>query len=275
MIKPFDSLYTDLEKVLKRVEKERGPEKYQHGMEVIREKIERMRALGRKFLRSSPKEITYFRDVWPVFHARLFLYIRLYDLELRREAVPVDSWAAVLGEEERQVGTFFRQNGVFWRYYRSGAPALNEQFTRVYSRGRILDPLAVVIDQEGATLASYRAACCLSMNALGEWLQEQREKLSGEMTLGERREYSWGASDADLAEWLFGIQAVGGIRYKGQPADVSRLQKWARMAVGREVANIYDRGRVLRTRKKERLAFTKKIAAALGKKWDQAEGKFE
>jgi hypothetical protein len=97
MIKPFDSLFADLEKTLKRVEKEQDPEKYQHGIEVIREKIERMRALGRKFLQSSPKEITYFRDVWPAFHARLFLYIRLYALELRREAVPADNWAAVPG----------------------------------------------------------------------------------------------------------------------------------------------------------------------------------
>ena len=72
-----------------------------------------------------------------------------------------------------------------------------------------MDPLAVVIDQEGATLASYRAACCLSMHALGEWLQEQRAILSGKMMQRQRGEYSWGASDADLAEWLFGIQTVG------------------------------------------------------------------
>ena len=113
MIKPFDSLFADLEKALKRLEKDRSPEKYLYGMEMIREKIERMKAVRSKFLQSTPKEIMYFRDVWPVFHARLLLYIRLYDLELRREGERADNWAGVLGEEERRVGAFFRQNGMF------------------------------------------------------------------------------------------------------------------------------------------------------------------
>jgi hypothetical protein len=133
----------------------------------------------------------------------------------------------------------------------------------------------MVVDTEGATLASYRAACCLEMHGYGEWLREERSLISAGMAAVGDRGYSFGGSDADLAEWLFGLQAVEAILYKGQPADISRLQKWSRMAVGREVANIYDRGRVLRNRKKEPLAFTKKTAGALQKKWDQAEGKFD
>jgi hypothetical protein len=276
MMKPFDALYSELEKGLKSGERShQGPDKYLHGIELIRERIGRLRVQGAKVIQTDVKEIAFFRDVWPAFHAKLLLYIRLYGMELHRGSVPAGVWPAVVDEEEGRLEAFFRHNRDFWTYYRSGSPVLNEQFTRAYSRGRIFDPLAMVLDPEGATLASYRAALCLAMDGYGQWLKEERALLSAGAVSAADMGYSWGPTDADLAEWLFGLQAVGAIHYKGQPADISRLQKWARFAVGKEVANIYDRGRVLRNRKKERLAFTRKITSALEKKWDQAEGKFE
>jgi len=69
----------------------------------------------------------------------------------------------------------------FGRGYWSGcvaAQVINEQFTRAYSRGRIFEPLAFVMDQDGATIASYRAPWCLAMEGLREWLQEERARLS-------------------------------------------------------------------------------------------------
>ena len=276
MLKPFDTLYAELEKALKGTDRKlQGPERYLHGIGLIREKIGKLRVQGDKVIREKAKEIEYFRQVWPAFYSRLFFYIRLHGIELSRPTVTDQDWPATIRQEEGRVTAFFRANRDFWQYYRSGASLLDEQFTRAYSRNRIFDPLALVMDQEAATLASYKAAWCLAMHSYGEWLAEERTRLSAGSDSAADLGYSWGTSDADLAEWLFGIQAVGAIHYKGQPADMSRLQKWARLAVGREVANIYDRGRLLRGRKKERLAFTKKLASALEKKWDQAEGKFD
>src|SRR5262249_4127348 len=150
-----------------------------------------------------------------------------------------------------------------------------ERFTRAYSQSRIFEPMAAMLDRECGTLASCHAAWCLAMAEFGEWLKDERALLSVGTASAADQGYSFGGTDADLAVWLFGLQAVGAILYNGEPADISRLQKWARLAVGREVGSIYDRGRALRNRKKERLAFTKKIAAALQRKWDRADGKFD
>jgi hypothetical protein len=276
MTKPFDTLYTEMEKALKQgARTNQGPDKYLHGIESIRETIGKVRVQGAKFMRNESTEIEFFRNVWPGFHAHLLLYIWLYGIELRRGLVPADDWPAIIQEEEKRIALFFRRNQKFWLYYRAGARGLDQQFTRAYSRNRILEPLTMIIDQEGATLAGYRAAWCLAMHNYGEWLKEERALLSSGIGSAADLGYSWAASDADLAEWLFGIQAVGAVQYQGQPADISRLQKWARLALGRQVSNIYDRGRVLRNRKKERLAFTRKMAGALEKKWDHAEGKFD
>lgn len=276
MTKPFDTLYSDLQRALLVGDQQNGgPDRYFDGIGMIRERIGKLRTLGVKFMKDEAKEIEFFRDIWPAFYSKLFLYIRLYGMELRRGVMPADGWPALIGEEEGRAVAYFRHNSEFWRYYRARAGVIDAQFTRAYSQGRILEPLAIVMDPDGATLASYRAACCLATNDYCEWLKEERAELSVGIVSAADLGYSWGATDADLAEWLFGIQAVGAIRYQGQTADISRLQKWSRLALGKEVANIYDRGRVLRNRKKERLAFSKKMAAALEKKWNEADGKFE
>jgi RteC protein len=208
MTKPFDTLYTEMAKALTQIARtNQGPDKYLRSIESIRQSIGKVGLQGAKFMRNKSTEIEFFRNVWPGFHAQLLLYIWLFGIELRRGLEPADDWQAFLQGEEKRLALFFKANQKFWQYYRAGARGLDQQFTRAYRRNRILEPLAMIIDQEGATLASYRAA-----------------------------------SDADLAEWLFGIQEVGAVQYQGQPADISRLQKWACLALGWQVANIYDRG---------------------------------
>ena len=276
MTKPFDTLYADLEKALKLGDrKHRGPERYLRGIELIRQKIGKVRTQDARYIQNGAREVEYFREVWPAFYGKLFLYIRLYGLELRRETSCRDAWSDVITAEEDEVDAFFQQNWEFWQDYRSGAAAITEQFTRAYSTGRILDPLALVLDPEGATLASFRAATCLATFSYAEWLAEERGLLGAGTVSAANLGYSFGRSDSDLAEWLSGLQAVEAIYYNGEPADLSRLQKWSRLAVGREVPNIYDRVRLLRNRKKERLAFTKKTGIALERRWNQAEGKYE
>lgn len=271
MRKPFDTLYTALEKSLDTLGRERaGMDRYHRGIVMIRERISDMRTTGRKFVRGRETEIAYFREVWPIFYGQLFHYILLYRFELNRQTRPGDAWLGLIGQEEFRVSRFFRANGEFWSYYRSGAAVQDEQFTRAYSQARVFDPLALVIDGE-ATLASYTAARCLAMEAYGKWLSQERERLTGPKFAA--TDYTWGPADTDFVEWLFGLSAVGAIRYKGQPADISRLVKWARWALGKEVINIHDRFKVLRNRKKERMAFTKRTTAALEKRMDQAEGK--
>jgi len=100
---------------------------------------------------------------------------------------------------------------------------IDVQFTRVYSHGLLFDPLAWVLDQEGATLASYRAAWCLAMEAFRGWLQEERDRRGSGKVSPADLGYSWGASDAALVEQLLGLQAAGVLLYKGEPADVSRV----------------------------------------------------
>ena len=273
MKKPFDALYAGLQKSLGALEREAdGIDRYSRGISVIRDSIREVRALGRKSISARVAEVAFFREVWPAFYGQLFLYVQLHQLELVRRSLPADAVPDLLAREEGRVTAFFGSNREFWAYYRGGAGILDEQFTRAYSQARLFDVLAPVIDQEGATLASYRAAWCLAMEGYGARLASERERLSGPS--GPIGDYSWGAADTDFVEWLFGLQAVGAIRYKGQPADISRVIKWGRWALGKEVVNTHDRFKIIRNRKKQRMTFTKRTEAALEVRMDEKDGKY-
>ena len=88
-------------------------------------------------------------------------------------------------------------------------------------------------------------------------------------------DYTWDPTDADYVEWLYFLHSVKAIKYKGEPADISRLQKWGKLSLNREVSNIYDRFKVIRNRKKDRMAFTKRGTNALERRMDEADGKYE
>lgn len=266
----------ELEKSLSGLDRQAaGPDRYGKGIGMIVEKIRVVRGLAGRHMGTRAAEVEYFRHIWPAFYGKLLLYIRQYQFELARLSMPRRAMGRLIRREERRAADFLRDNRAFWMYCRAGSSTLDEQFTRTYSHSRVFDPLALVIDQEGATLSSYRAAWCLAMEGYAAWLAEERERLLMPASQGPGSDYTWNASDADFVEWLNGLFAVEAIRYKGQPADLNRLTKWARWAVGKEVINIYHRFNVLRNRKKERTPFTKRTGSVLELRMDQADGKFE
>lgn len=268
MKKPFDALYAGMERDLAGMGPElRGADRYARGIGLIRERIPELQALGNKWMAGPDREVEYFRDVWPAFFGRLFLYIRLHGLELERLPLGRDAWLAVIERERRRVSAFFRVHGEFWAYYRAGA--LDEQFMRAYSRARVFDPLALVIDPAGATLASYRAAECIAMEVYAGWLAGALEDATG--PANPATDYTWGAADTDFVEWLYGLLSVEAIHYQGRPADITRLIKWGRWALGKEVVNTSDRFKVLRNRKKEKLVFTRRTEAALERRIRDAD----
>jgi hypothetical protein len=267
MMNPFDGLYAGMEKALGALKGE-GEGRYAAGLAVIAAAVGDVRKAAAR-IRPGVQEVDYCRHVWPVFHSIWWLHMRLYKLEERRGRSGPGVWERLIADQEGRVAAFWQRNDEFWAYYLAGAQVLDHQFTRAYSRGLILDPRAAMMDREGATVASWRAARCLEAEGLGRWLRGERARLEGGLSLG--GEYTWAGTEAELAEWLLGAQVTGVIHYRGQAADLQRLNQWARGTLGREVKNIYDRIRHLRGRKKTKTAFTERTQIALERRFARAE----
>jgi hypothetical protein len=272
--KPYDGLYAGLEKALQGTDGNlQRAEDYLRGIGLVRDCIEKLRTLGVKHIQKKEDEIRFFRNVWPVFYAKLFLYIWLYRIGLRWEIVTPEEWLTVVSAEESRAEAFFRRNLDFWWYYRSGAAVIDEQFTREYSRHRIFDPLAMIIDQELATLASFRAA---------KWLafEEYLVLLKGDLrapadALGasgvELPEFEFDGTDAEGQEWLMELFASKVIRKKGgEHLNLSELNRWFQYNFGREFKKFFDKMSVLRNRKVDPLRFLHKRMRAI-EQWMQGK----
>jgi len=275
--KPYDVLYAELKKALKGTDGSlQKVEGYLRGIGVIRDSIEKLRVLGTKNIRKEADEIGFFRNVWPVFYAKLFLYIWLYRIGLRRELVTADEWLAVISGEESRAETFFRRNLNFWWYYRSGASVINEQFTRAYSRHRIFDPLAMIIDQDLATPASCRAAKGLAY-------EEYLVLLKGDLrtpieSTGESgfqlMEFEFDGTDAEGQEWLMELFASKVIRKKGgEHLNLSELNRWFKYNFGHEFNKLFDKLNILRNRKIDPLRFLHKRMRAAEQWMDKKNGR--
>jgi hypothetical protein len=272
----YDDLYGEMLQLLKKADSEDSDkEGYFKMVLIVRDSIGRLGEVSTTTFPDRNSEVGYFRDIWPKFYAQLFYYLLLHCFEMGRISLSAEELPSMITREEKKVAGFFSQYREFWQYYRSGSPVVATQFTREYSISCVLDPLCLVVDPMGATLASYRAAWGLAMERYGKWLEEKQRGLTQRGGLMDVEGYSWAYTDADFVEWIFGLQAAGAIRYKGEPADISRLQKWSKQALGKEVVNIYDRFKVIRNRKKDRMPFSKRAMNALEKRMDTAEGKFE
>lgn len=265
----FETLFVNLEKSLDSLDQNlAGLDRYARGIELIKEKVLEIRALGTRFIKGRDTEVEFFRTVWPAFWGKLLLYWQLYQFEKQRWTTPPEGMEEFISLELRQVAAFFQSNQEFWMRYRRRLPALDEEFTRASSQSLTLDPVSLLMDGKAATMGSYMAAQCEAMESYKVFLYRERERLLQPDAPEDAGDYTWGGSDTDFVECLNLLQAVGAIFYKGKRADLGHLQKWARWAINKYVANIYDRFNILRNRKRERMAFTKRATVALEKKMD-------
>jgi hypothetical protein len=264
-VKPFGGLYLELENGLRAGDRgNRGPEPYIQGIALIREYIEKLREPGLKHLKKEAGEIEFFRKVWPAFYAKLLLYTWLYKFELNRRLLATDDWAGLIEREKRRTAAFFRKHRIFWEYYRSGAVLIDQQFTRAYSRGSLFDPLAMLVDPEFATLASYRAAQGLAYEEYLKFLQEEARMEADPGDGLEIPAYDFDGSDAEGQEWLMELFASKLIKKKGgEHLNLSEMNRWFKANFGREFNKLFDKLSVLRNRKIDPLRFLHKRMRAM------------
>ena len=241
-----------------------------------KERIEEAHALASQVLNTQEGEVVYFREVWPKMYGRLFYYQRGYAFLVELAKLAADRIIKLIDKERTEAERFFQDNLEFWCYYASGTQVMDGQFTLKYSRGCIYHPLCMVIDQMGATIASYKAAWGLAYTDYMHFLDKVEGGATAAYTAsGGLEEYTWSCSDADAVEWLYSLQAGEVIAFNGEPADIAHLHRWFSLNFQKDIVNIYDRFKAVRNRKKDRTPFMRRLLEGLEKKMDRADGKFD
>jgi hypothetical protein len=171
---PFNAVLSNLVKSINSQNRDRPIDRYDKAILLIRESIREIQVLEKEFIKGRDSEVEFFRTVWPVFFGKLILYDYLLEFEIRRLSIPNNrTLRALIRRERRQVTFFLRTQREFLKEYRSGSPVRDKFFTRAFSRSFTNHHLAVLIDEEGATLGGCRVAQCLAMEGYRAWLARE------------------------------------------------------------------------------------------------------
>ncbi len=217
----YEELYTNMDQQLAEISEGRTTvESTMRAISLLRETIAKLRAGMTEPFPDRDAEIAFFREVWPRFYGKLFFFLLVSRFEGDRLGLPVGELPALIQRKELKTARFFRRNREFWHYYRSGSPLISGQFTREYSRSCVFDPLSPVLDPEGATLASWRAAWGLAYEDYRQFLREAGESGSNQHGL----RYEWNETRTAAVELIKSQAEAGSIFIDGKPATAAQLR---------------------------------------------------
>ena len=217
----YSLLYADMESALLQLELEkRQNEGYSALIKLVRQYIGQVKeATGQPFL-DEQEEITFFRDIWPKFYAKLFYYQLVNAFQSDREGKSSAAQARLTAEVEEVIADFFAENKEFWSYYRDSPDVINIQFTVKYSRSCLLDPLSDLLDREWGTIAGYRAAWALAYGEFAVYLQQAKATIEQDKTSN----WEWHESKTALAELIIGLVGTASVYVNGKPATAAQLR---------------------------------------------------
>lgn len=220
----FDEMYASLEISMQSLRHEGSDHTIRVRMiNTIRNSIAEMHVLSKKFITSRASEILYFREIWPAFYGPLFSEIQAHQCEMARLALSRPGQTKLFRREENRIAAFFRKHREFHLYFKSQSAVLDDLFTREYSRARLFDPLAFVIDPEGSTLASYQAAWCIALEKYKRWLQIELEALRQKSMHRDKIEFV--DSKTAAATLIKALALKGSFRINGEKPTATKLKE--------------------------------------------------
>jgi RteC protein len=216
----MEALYSGLESALEGLEPVMGAGGREREVALVLAAIEEMRAGMGAAIVDPESEIHFFYKVWPGFYGKLFYYLLVDGFELDRRIMSAATLSALIRREERIVLRFFHKHREFWRMYTRASPLINGQFTRAYSRSCVMEPLSHVLDRDGATVASHRAAQGLAFEEY--WLYLARVSNEGCALAGDR--FEWKETKSAAVELLKALAEKQSICINGRPATAMQLK---------------------------------------------------
>jgi hypothetical protein len=252
----YGLLYADMESALLQCELERRQnEGYSALIKLIRQYIGQVKAAtGQPFL-DEHEEITFFRDIWPKFYAKLFYYQLVNAYQTDREGKSPTAQAQLTAEVEEVISDYFSENKEFWSYYRDSPDVINTQFTLKYSRSCLLDPLSDLLDREWGTIAGYRAAWALAYGEFAAYLQQIKAMIGYDNTPN----WEWHESKTALAELIVGLVGTASIYVNGKPATAAQLRTYFQKHYSVDLSDFNKLLYATDTRKKDDTPYLNKL----------------
>jgi hypothetical protein len=254
----YEGLYVRLESTLEELDSATGAGGRDREICAVVTAIEELRVGLPAALADRESEITFFYKIWPWFYSKLFYYNLVDRFELDLAIHPAESLPGLMQREERRAVRFFHEHREFWGCFKRGSSLIAEQFTRVYSRSCQLDPLSQVLDPEGATVASHRAAWGLAFEEYRRYLA----KVGSEGTTLAGSKLEWKETKSAAVELIKAQAEKQSIYINGRPATAAQLKADFEVRYGVDLKDFEKLLYAGDTRKKEATPYLSELAAA-------------
>ena len=254
----FEALYDRLESTLGELDSAIGAGGSDRAVELVLAAIKELRAGLPGVLADRESEIAFFYQVWPRFYGKLFYYSLVDRFELDRAIHSAEALPTLLQREDRKAIRFFLENREFWGFYKRGSSLITAQFTRAYSRSCQFDPLSQVLDPEGATVASHRAAWGLAFEEYRRYLARIGSEGAGSSGV----QLEWKETKSAAVELIKAQAEKQSIYINGRPATAAQLKADFEARYGVDLKDFEKLLYAGDTRKKEATPYLNELAAA-------------
>lgn len=212
--------------------------------------IQYLSRLRKFFKENKPKDqpalIRFFKEVKPLFKAKLIFYQFMLETEKNKPATAdVEGLTEYYLDQRKPLFLFFDGNKDFYRYMRARETYLDDQYflPGVFNIHLCPDESIVDGDEEFTTSHDSKAARKLAHELIGKWLEKTILTLNDqeEMDLGsfiEQEMMVWTQKDIALVENIYGWKETNALNHG--KVSVARISRYMEKVFHVDLGNVSD-----------------------------------
>ncbi|MDX5421848.1 MAG: RteC domain-containing protein [Hymenobacteraceae bacterium] len=219
-------------------------------------------------------EITFFKEIKPLFLKELIFFIELFYLEAHRPVGSKPMQRAYLEQAMDRVAAYFDRNQLLYAYHRMNQTHLDHLFfLRSGNSAPHWPGYALELDASFSTMYSYKLSKLQAYEALREHLQSLLHALEHGQPAAEgpakRSLITWTDSKAALIELAYALRSRGAVNFG--KSDVKEIINGLEQLFNVRLGNFYRVYQGMRIRKKSRTPFLDHLKESLERRMDEAD----
>ena len=274
-----ESLMSQLEHQLKVIHSE-TEEPIQYAEQAIKRLItilEKLKTtLVNHHFENKSEEIDFFRNIKPLFAAKLIYYNDIYNIETNKPFSSKKAIRKFYNAELTKLETYFTENLDFYKYYRTGTRNLDNKY---FIRGKhdlrhTLDSFYFQADHRFSTSHDYKVARILANDTLKIYLETEILKLENKdeqskVDISYRKTQKWTGSKVALIELIYALHTEG--VFNNGASELKEVTTFFESAFNVDLGQFNRTFLEIRARKSERTKFLNTLKEKLILRMDDAD----
>lgn len=222
------------------------------------------------------EEIEFFRNIKPMFVAKLIYYNEIYTIETNKPYGSIKTLRKFYKTELLKLKTFFDENQEFYRYYRTNNQCLDKKY---FVRGKYdikltLDSFYFQADQSFSTSHDYKLAKILANDLIKSYIESEITKLEDThdhlqpINLPSKKQ-KWTGSKVELIEIIYALHTEG--VFNNGKSSLKEVVSYFESAFDIGLGQFHRVFLEIRNRKTEKTKFINTLKNKLINRMDEAD----